>query len=688
MKKHSIKTYKTKTITQEIIEYLFLVLALGIMITRTFFTEGINPQSSIQKLTITDPTYTLTISAVMIFAFLTFLLWKIYSEKFSYRLSAIEFPLLFFITAAVISSCFASNKRVAISESIAMIAPVIMALMLVQIFDSYKKIKILLYTIVTLGALCAVYAAAQFFWINDLIIEQYQNTPNAFLAHLAIRNGSYQQMLFEHSLYSKDVRGFFTTGNSAGSFALLASFTAIALMIEKIKNRKEQKGKLKIFIVTILALLTFSAFALTKSKGAILAAVIAVAMLITFLTFKKYIMKNRISILVTVILLLILCLSLIVPYGVRHGRLPGGNSMLVRWQYWSASFKMSLEHPFTGVGPGNFPYYYPHYKNPAALESVSDPHNFVLTILTQFGPLGLIGFLAAVFIPLFNIFLSDTETKSKNLTCSILVIAIVAFLIHNCIDFAIFEPAILTIFWAMLAAVTAMHLNTKKSKPAPIKLHALIQTPSLLFAVVIAAAYFYYALMPVTKSMEKTKLANAAIKNANINQAHILLADAANADTLTPNPSAFNGRLYIQHFNISPTTSPQMLIKAKNSLTKAIKRNKADFKNYEKLSDCYITLSETQTSKRNEWLNYALDTAKKLVKLYPGCARVHLKLAKTAERLNKKLLAIKHYKIAVTIEDKYRKQFQVMYPGKKIFSRLGDQNYIFIKQQLKLLTEE
>ena len=77
--------------------------------------------------------------------------------------------------------------------------------------------------------------------------------------------------------------------------------------------------------------------------------------------------------------------------------------MLVRWQYWQASAKMYADHFLTGVGPGNFAYFYPRYKLPAALETVTDPHNFLLTILTQFGPLGLVGFLALIFVPLWKI---------------------------------------------------------------------------------------------------------------------------------------------------------------------------------------------------------------------------------------------------------------------------------------------
>ena len=108
-------------------------------------------------------------------------------------------------------------------------------------------------------------------------------------------------------------------------------------------------------------------------------------------------------ILIACLLLAVAGSGMVVNYGLTNGRLPGGNSMLVRWQYWDASGKMYADHLLTGVGPGNFAHFYPHYKPAAASESVSDPHNFLLSILTQYGPIGLIGFLAMICIPLWTI---------------------------------------------------------------------------------------------------------------------------------------------------------------------------------------------------------------------------------------------------------------------------------------------
>jgi hypothetical protein len=87
--------------------------------------------------------------------------------------------------------------------------------------------------------------------------------------------------------------------------------------------------------------------------------------------------------------------------------------MLVRWQYWEASAKMYADHLLTGVGPGNFTHFYPHYKPASASESVADPHNFVLSILTQYGPIGLVGFIAMICMPLWTVISGRAANRSS-----------------------------------------------------------------------------------------------------------------------------------------------------------------------------------------------------------------------------------------------------------------------------------
>ncbi len=76
-------------------------------------------------------------------------------------------------------------------------------------------------------------------------------------------------------------------------------------------------------------------------------------------------------------------------------------SVATRLEYWSASWKMFLDHPIAGVGIGAFPAIYPTYGvSSAKYERLEQAHNDYLQILTD---AGLIGALIAAWF-LFEVF--------------------------------------------------------------------------------------------------------------------------------------------------------------------------------------------------------------------------------------------------------------------------------------------
>jgi len=87
-------------------------------------------------------------------------------------------------------------------------------------------------------------------------------------------------------------------------------------------------------------------------------------------------------------------------------------------------------------------------------------------------------------------------------------------------------------------------------------------------------------------------------------------------------------------------------------------------------------------------LNKALDSVSIAVKLYPGDAELHLKLAQIADDLGRTDLALKNCKIAVQIEDGFREQFKLMYPGRKVLSRLNEDKYFSATQRIKDLEQK
>ncbi|MBA7598404.1 hypothetical protein ES703_05420 [subsurface metagenome] len=745
-----------------ILEYILLGLCLCVIALRTTFTEGLSAQSASQLINLGESVYSLSVSAVLILSFVFWFVWGFCSKRFLYRFSAMEIGLCLFVVAAIIAGLAAANKRAAITDFAVFVAPVLCAVLLVQILDSPSKIKLLLAVIAAFGVVSAYQCAEQFFVGNQITIDQYEQAPRTMLEPLGIEAGTLQQFLFEHRLYTRGVRGFFTTGNSAGSFAMLAFFAAAALFLEKFKNRKSDPSwPLHLVTCGIAVAVVLFGLAITRSKGAIVALLIAAAMFIIYLLFGNWLKRHRKVLMIACLLFGLAGGCLVVYYGLTHGRLPGGSSMLVRWQYWTGAAKMYAEHPLTGIGGRNFASFYTHYKPPAALESVADPHNFLLSILTQYGPLGLVGFLTLVSVPLWRIISPSpallspktqqpgpvskklafvfvivvsvglllirpiimpvtgggtldvmiyviftlyvapvvafvvgfwlltangisSKTLDTNITTAALFCACLGVLLHNLIDFAIFEPGVLTTFWAIIAALIAIDFHQRSRRPFVLKPAPLAKVMVLAGGLIITWAYFNYALIPVAKATAKTQ---RAIRD--FGYAHELLAGAAEDDRLDPTALNLGGRLYLQRYNEMPNAQPALLKKAEVCFLAAIERSRADFKNFERLAKVYTLLAETSTQQeRADWLYKAFDSAGRAVQLYPGSARLRVTLAEIAEKLGQTDVAIEQYEKAVDIEDSYREQFRIMYPGREIFSRLGQQSYQLAKQRISELKLE
>jgi len=674
------------------------------------------------------------------------------------------------VLAAIFAVFAAANKRAALSDVVVLAAPVLMAVLLVQILDSHSKVRLLLICIAALGIVSAYQCSEQFFFGNQAMIDQYEEAPWSMLGPLGIKPGTLQHFLFEHRLYSRGVHGFFTTGNSAGSFALLACFAAVALFLERFKNRKLlASGRKHLVTCSIGAGVVIFGLSITKSKGGIAAAVVAAAMFVIYLLFSEWIKKHRRAILIVCLLLGLVSGGAVVLYGLFHGRLPGGKSMLVRWQYWQASAKMFTDHPLTGVGPANFAHFYTRYKPTAAIESVADPHNFLLSVLTQYGPVGLVGFLALVLVPLWRVispgagscspeagesgpafrkliwsfaiviaailllvrwiimpvaiggapdviiyvifflylyvapvvafivgiwlfaavfYKEQCAMRNTNIIIASLFCACLGVLLHNLIDFAIFEPGVFMTFWAVIASLIALDFQEKSRCPFVLRPPRYAKAVAVAGGLIISWAYFNYCLMPVVRSTTKISWASRVAAEGRFSQAYNFLARAAEDDSLSPLALSLKGRLYLQNALTDDTRRMNLLMRSRRAFLAAIRRNEFDFKNFERLTRVYNLLAETSAEQEgNDWLDKAFDAAGTATELYPGLARLRVELARITEQLGKTDIAISQYRKAIEIEDSFRSQFQAMYPERKIFSRLGEDKYNFAVERVKELSE-
>ncbi|MFA5423923.1 MAG: O-antigen ligase family protein [Phycisphaerae bacterium] len=755
---------KQKT-NQSIWNYLLLTVFLCVLALRATNAESINVSSLSSWTNIGNDLVSLIFSSILFLCFLLWLLKNLLQKTFVYSFTVLELPLLIFISAGLVGITIASNKRAAVNDFVTMTIPILAALMLVQLLDSDSKIRLVLAVIVALGCASAYRCAGQFFAEMQMMIEQYETDPQSMLAPLGMVPGSFDAWLFEHRLYTKGVTGFLTTSNSVASFTILSAFAALALFAEHIKDFIKPKLAVSVVFMSAAALaVVLLNFVFVRSKGGTAAFIFALVLFALLLRFGPFIKKHRRAVFIFVLLAIIICTALIINYGVQHNRLPGGNSTLVRWQYWRGAAEMYADHPITGVGPGNFNSYYPRYKAPAALETVRDPHNFALSLLTQYGPLGLAAFLLLIFVPLWKTLNPGTENVTEpkkpaisrtalltiltlisvvilfirpmlnplsiqgqplfaiayavfafyigpaiafilgfalawsaansypsslnGITAKALFCACLGLLLHNLIDFAIFEPGIYTTLWAVIACLIAINRLESKHRYSTISINVPVRLIGLAVSIVSVFLFFIFAVLPTAKTTTLLFEARDAYNGTLLDSTQMLLKQASKADRCNPQPDLIIASLYLQYLDYYGPKQKDILSLAENSLLTAAGRDHADYRPYDKLTDVYEKLAQNSTgSEKSSYLQKSFEAAGTAAEKYPGLGRIRFALAITAEQTGQKNVALENYKLAVQIEDAYREQFRTMYPGRELFSRLGREKYEFAKQRIAALQD-
>jgi hypothetical protein len=138
----------------------------------------------------------------------------------------------------------------------------------------------------------------------------------------------------------------------------------------------------------VFAVLGVWALWLTHSRGALAALLLAGGAAAAW-AWRRWLLDRRLGVGVGVVVLGGLGF-LVVSQGWLDAALGKETSTAsVRLEYWKATWKMIEDHPWLGVGPGNFGRAYPRYMSPQADETITDPHNLVLELWATAGPLAV-----------------------------------------------------------------------------------------------------------------------------------------------------------------------------------------------------------------------------------------------------------------------------------------------------------
>jgi O-antigen ligase len=219
----------------------------------------------------------------------------------------------------------------------------------------------------------------------------------------------------------------------------LAMYLSPAIIIGLVNFRQNKKiYGVSLVIIAIALYFTFSYAAWL--------AILVAAGLIGFLQKRTGTPSKNIKwIIVGMIIIMFWQLGTVKMHNLIH--LTERSSLASRIMIWRSAGVMIGNNPIMGIGPGNFQSEYLAYQKyfPPYLEwAVPEPHNLFLALWLQAGIIGLVGFLALMFIWFKEL------VKEKSLFSDINLIAIaiiIIMLMHGLFDTTYFKNDLAVLFW-------------------------------------------------------------------------------------------------------------------------------------------------------------------------------------------------------------------------------------------------
>jgi len=353
-----------------------------------------------------------------------------------------DLPILLFLISIVISSLFSIKPLSSLVASIEFII-FIFVFILTRTLNDYEK-KQLIFTIIAASIIISLYAIYQYLFVFRHIFD--------YLAKYKVDYPYAQEFLARKRVFAT----FFSPDMLAGYLILI-----IPLVLGyyfKQKNKSLVTGYpecsysskylfgipkynflghyIRGWLLVTLVILSISLF-LTKSLGAIL------SLFLGLFIFSYFFKQSRKKLIFPLLILALFCLLVVFLRGPQIFNITNPhNPFIRRLLYWKQSLKVIKQHPFLGIGLGN-------YQIPESIFA----HNTYLQLWAELGILGLGSLIWFVFNYLKAGLKQTKESFSKNYFWMGIFVSIIVFLIHNIIDFSFFILEVALIWWVLLALI-------------------------------------------------------------------------------------------------------------------------------------------------------------------------------------------------------------------------------------------
>jgi O-antigen ligase len=184
--------------------------------------------------------------------------------------------------------------------------------------------------------------------------------------------------------------GFYFSANSFAAVLVLLGVVSAGLAIQRRADGDEWGWSAVVLVVLAAAVWVDW---LTGCRAALATPVVAAALMLLWRYDGAWLGRHRRGAFSSGVAAVLAGVAAVVIAGLVHGGL-WQTSLTFRWRYWIGSARLWREHPWLGVGWGNFGAHYLAVRIQSAAEEIQDPHNFAVRATTELGIVGLLLILA------------------------------------------------------------------------------------------------------------------------------------------------------------------------------------------------------------------------------------------------------------------------------------------------------
>lgn len=317
--------------------------------------------------------------------------WRFWTQQSRWYAGLVEIGLLLIVAATFASVNVAANKHAAWLTAwewaILLIGFSTLRQLAVDPAEKQGFLAALLATVACLSIYAGYQASVEIPAMTEALKQQ--SSDSLPLQDERFREGLRQRAADGH------VFGSYAHPNSFASYLVLfiPCLFGVAWLVRHRGNPYLQR-----MLILALAVIGAGALYLTHSRGAILG-LIAAGVVVGVVAGRRWLLANPVYLLVGLLAVVSLGYFLVQSRALTSGLGKNTETAAVRLEYWSATARMLADHPWQGVGAGNFGGHYPAYMAATSTEKIKDPHNLFLEMWATTGLFGLAGLL--VFLGAF-----------------------------------------------------------------------------------------------------------------------------------------------------------------------------------------------------------------------------------------------------------------------------------------------